>query len=252
MNFDLSDYRRHRSRYSKQLKSLSKEPVAQASLALILSLLTVSFFGIFAIKPTLVTIAELMRTIKDKKEVNGLLQAKIEALTMAQANYERIKPDLGEVEKMLPQEALFLRLVAEINLLAWENDVVLESGHFGDFIFINKGGEFVLKKDQKEQAEESSEEALTPEESLESEAIMAEMGAALEKKHDLSELTFSLGANGEYKNLKKFVGDLNNIDRIVVIESVIYDTEASGEEGAGLSVNLEVKAFYFEKDQFLP
>lgn len=247
-SFNLSDYRRQRSRYSKQLKSLSKKPVAQASLALILSLLAVSFFGIFAIKPTMVTIADLVKTIKDKEEVSRLLQTKIEVLTTAQVNYEKIRPSLAEIEKILPSEALFLRLLAEINLLAWENEVVLESGSFGDFIFINKSGEFVLEKNKKEAAKETPE----AKEALQPGAIPAEIGGSSGKEYDLSELTFTLRASGEYKNLRNLVVDLNNIDRIMVIESLIYDTEASGQEETSLSVSLEIKAFYFEKGEVLP
>lgn len=247
MDLNLSSYRRRRSRYSRQLKGLSQAPIAQASLALIFSLLTVSFFGIFAIKPTLVTIAELMRTIKDKEAVNSQLQAKIEALTIAESNYRKIKPKFEKLEKMLPQKVLFLRLAGEINLLAWENEVVLDSGRFSDFIFINKEGEFVLEKEEKEAAKETPEakEALPPEESLMPRAITAEIEGSSGEEYDLSELTFSLGASGEYKNLKKFIVDLNNIDRIMVIETVIYDIEASSQESANLSVDLKVKAFYF-------
>lgn len=221
MDFRLSSYHQYRRHYASKLEGLSKEPVTQATLVLIFSLLTVSFFAIFAIKPTLVTIAELIRTIKDKKTVSYQLQDKIEALSTAQINYEKIKPHLTKIEKLMPQEVLFLRLVSEINLLAWENQVVLESGKFGDFILIRKGGELIIER-EKEESEEATASA---------------------SENKLSELVFTLNVGGEYKNLKEFVKSLNKIDRLVVIEGITFDT-GEEEKGTSLVIDLKVRAFY--------
>lgn len=223
MNFNLSPYHQYRSRYGGRLKTLSQEPVAQASLVLIFSLLTVSFFGIFAIKPTLVTIAELMRSIRDKKEIKTQLQNKIEALTLAQTNYEKVKPHLEEIEKIIPQEALFLHLLSEINLVAWENRVVLEGGRFGDFVLVKTKEGLVIKEKDKE-------------------------ATASATKSPLDELAFSLSLSGEYQNLKKFLQELAKIDRLIVMEETIFQTE--GTEEVGLLVDLQAKAFYLGETSF--
>jgi len=220
MSPKLTSYRQYRSRYGKRLKTLSQRPVAQASLVLIFSLLTVSFFGIFAIKPTLVTIAELMRSIRDKEEVNIQLQNKIEALALAQANYEKIKPYLEDVEKIIPQEVSFLHLLSEINLIAWEKQVVLEGGRFGEFVLVRTEEGLVIKEEEQE-------------------------ATASATKTPLSELTFSLNLSGDYQNLKKFLGELAKIDRLIIMEETIFQTE--GTEEVSLLVDIQAKAFYLEK-----
>lgn len=225
-------YQRYRQDYRRRLKGVSQEPVTQATLVLILSLLTVSFFGIFAIKPTLITIAELIREIKDKEVIEQQLQTKIEALSQAQTDFEKLKPHLEAVEKVMPREVSFLRLLSEINLLAWENKIVLESGHFDRFSLVNKSGILVLE-------EETEKEPVAKREKKEKEEP--------EKEHGLAELAFTLVARGNYKNLKKFISDLNNIDRLIVIETTAIGTEKTEEEG--LALDLKAKAFYLKNGQ---
>lgn len=124
--------------YFLQLRNLSQKPVAKASLNLILSLLTVSFFSLFAIKPTIITIAKLIKDINNNKQINELMNKKIESLTQAQKNYQVLEKDLTFINNALPATIEFNRLASEINYLVYQNHLVLASANFGEFELLTK------------------------------------------------------------------------------------------------------------------
>src|SRR3989344_9056324 len=63
-------------------------------LTAILSLLTLSFFGVFAIKPTLTTAVSLHRDIQDLKALNAQYEEKITSIIKGQSAYEQIRDDI--------------------------------------------------------------------------------------------------------------------------------------------------------------
>jgi len=113
------------------------QPTTKASLALILSLLTVSFFGIFAIKPTLKTIAKLKKEVDVQKEIKEKLTKKINDLQNAEINFSSIQKDLIYLNRGIPQQAEFLKFAKQINYLAYTNNLKIVQGSFGEFSLIN-------------------------------------------------------------------------------------------------------------------
>lgn len=71
----------------QELEKFYEKPVAKVSLELILTLVTVIFFALFALRPTLGTMTELTREIEDKRKVNDELTKKLAALATAQGEY---------------------------------------------------------------------------------------------------------------------------------------------------------------------
>jgi len=59
----------------------------KAYLEILLSLITVSVFSIFALRPTILTIAQLIKQIGDKKATIAQMDEKIQALSKAQTLY---------------------------------------------------------------------------------------------------------------------------------------------------------------------
>lgn len=233
-----SRYANHRFGSQFKLKKLTEGPLVQAAVTVILSLFTVSFFGIFAIKPTLSTIAGLMREIKDKKIVSQQLDAKVEALSLGQTSYEKIKPYLERIENAVPAEALFLRLISEIKLLALEDQVALETASFDNFYLVNQGGDLV-----------SPQEAVPVDKKQEAKP---EEAKAKTQESKPNELVFSLSLSGDYKNLKKFVADLTKIDRLVLVEKSQFKTEPSqekDEKNQKLVLSLNLKSYYLKNEQ---
>jgi len=217
MAFDYrQEYHRYKLHYLK-LQSLATQPLAQASLTVVASLLTVILLAIFAIKPTLSTIARLTKEIQDKEKVNKQLITKTKALQKAQTTYEQITPEIPTIETALPPEPEFVKLEQEIEYLAWQRQVLLASGNFTGFVVA--GNE--------------------PEETRQKEVKKVEALAA-------KKINFNLIVGGRYQNLKEFIQDLENLDRLIVLESVNFtkDTEI---EGAELQLTITATAFYKPK-----
>lgn len=106
---------------SKLLLSLIpalKEKRTQAFTTLALTLATVSFFGLFAISPTLGTIADLQKQIEDSTFVHEKLQQKIANLTTLQQKYQQIQTQLGILHDAIPATLAIDLFVGEAHALA--------------------------------------------------------------------------------------------------------------------------------------
>jgi len=189
-NFDWqTEYHRYH-RYFTDLSRFYQSKKAKTYLGIILSLLTTTFFVVFAIKPTLVTIAQLIRQTKDQKEVEASLEKKINSLSQAQNEYLAVEPNLSLLEDALPQEPQAPLLIKQLEALASQNNVSI------DRLRIN---EFNLKKNSPPQSEKQP-------------------------------LTFSFAATGDYANLKAFLSSLANLRRIVLVESFSFQKKGVGEK----------------------
>ncbi len=73
------------------LQQFYEKPVTRVSLELFLSLTTVIFFALFALRPTLNTMSSLVREIEEKRVVDQELSKKIAALSTAQSDYYTYK-----------------------------------------------------------------------------------------------------------------------------------------------------------------
>lgn len=118
------------SRYPGALRHLREKKNIQAYALLTLSLLTISFFIVTAIRPTLRTIAGLVAELNEKKEIEKQLESKINNLSLARANYENAQQDLSFLDQALPVETEFTLLLMQIEDLAKENKVSLEGESF--------------------------------------------------------------------------------------------------------------------------
>lgn len=129
--------------YYGRLKILLQRPVARVSSLAALTIFTVVFFVSFAIIPTFKTIASLKREIEDAKIVEAKLQQKIHSLNQAETLYSQIAPDLEILNRVLPADPEFERLVWQLHWLVSKNRLTLVNGSFSefqpDFIPVNLG-----------------------------------------------------------------------------------------------------------------
>src|SRR3990167_11255024 len=123
MAFDYrSEYQRYRHYYTN-LSRFYQKPVAKVSIFVVISFMTVSFFSLFAIKPTLVTISELVREIEDKKIVNQQMDGKLNDLARAQSEYLAIQNDLPIIFTALPEDPAVAKLILTLELAAVRQQV---------------------------------------------------------------------------------------------------------------------------------
>lgn len=119
-------------RYFTDLSKFYQKKKVKTYTGIILSLITVIFFLFFAIRPTLTTIAQLIRETKDQKNVATEMEKKINNLSEAQVNYLSIEPELLLVEQALPKKPEVALLTKEIEALAKQTGVGITSLRFSE------------------------------------------------------------------------------------------------------------------------
>lgn len=92
---------------------------------LALTLIALSVFGVFAIGPTLSTIASLQKQLVDSQFVDRKLQEKITNLSLLQQQYQALTNDLPLILGAIPQTPTVTLLFAQLQSLASVNDVTL-------------------------------------------------------------------------------------------------------------------------------
>ncbi len=200
MVFDYKTQYHHYKRYFLKIRSLSEKPVTQISLALIMVLLTISFFSLFAIKPTATTIAKLIKEVNDSQEVNEKLVKKVESLYQAQKAYQAIESELTYINSALPQNANYINLASKINYLAYNHNLLISSSNFSEFDLINPN----------------------PDQNL---------------------LNLKLSVAGDFLSIKDFLNDLENLDRLIKINSIHF-TDKSEVEGAQIQADISGEVFW--------
>ena len=125
-------------KYYQKLEPAFKNRKTQAYLMAVLSLMTISFFGFFAIRPTLKTIAVLQRQIIDRKTLNEKLDEKINALILAQDEYRLIEADLPLIYTLLPEKPEFPLLMRLLENLTIQNSATISGIQFDPIVLYEK------------------------------------------------------------------------------------------------------------------
>lgn len=99
------------------LPSLKEEKTQKFS-TIILTVIALSFFGIFAINPTLSTIAKLRKELDDNNFVDQKLQEKINNLSSLQKKYNSMQADLPLIFAAIPQNSDIPIFAAQIQAIA--------------------------------------------------------------------------------------------------------------------------------------
>jgi len=175
---------------------------------LLLSLATVSLFAVFAIRPTLITIAELYKEIQGKKTTVAQLDEKIKNLATAQATYESQKDTITILDTAIPNEPKPDSFIRQLEGVIGQNTL--------NVLSINVEGATLMGTPR---AGGSSVEgaATLPEES--------------------SGLRFALNVSSAYPSLTSLLADLERLRRPIKIDSLGFNSSVTE---AGRELNLVV------------
>lgn len=94
-----------------------KEEKTQKFTTIVLTLVAVIFFGLFALSPTLSTIAQLQKELSDDQAVDQALQTKINNLSTLQDKYAQIEQDIPVVLSAIPQKPDVPLVMAQVQAL---------------------------------------------------------------------------------------------------------------------------------------
>lgn len=167
------------------LSAFYEKPIAKASLELFLSIAAVLFFAIFAIRPTLITMSDLVKEIEDKRELDKKLGQKIAALSSAQSEYLRLEPRLGVLDTNIPTNPNIIETLKIIEKLASDQKITINTLNIPD-----------VPKD-----------------------VAPDMGfASLERRN----LKFSVTVGGEFPAIRAFIGSLMTSQRSFLVEKITF------------------------------
>lgn len=201
---------------SKKQKQLSatllafyNQPIARVSLELFLTIGTVVFFALFAIRPTLLTMSNLIKELEDKRTLDTRLSEKIASLSTAQTQYIQLEPRLTLLDQAIPLQPQFYEAIAMIEKSASDNTLVLS---------------------------DLTLQTIPPE-------VVTE-DAKLQKRQFLS---FRVTVEGSYDSIKAFVTQLQGWRRLFTVENIIFSVEEERQQRK-LEAILTIYAYYYGAD----
>lgn len=166
-------------------------------LEIMLSLATVTVFSLFALRPTVLTISQLIKDNKTKEDIVAKLDEKTLALTNAQNVYEQETDNISAIKYAVPDQANVDSLIRQMELLASQNSVKILN-------FISEGVILVGKTQ-------------TPPVDSTLSSFPKNSGS----------VAFSITVTGDYASLFTFQKGLENLRRPIRIDSAKIFTVAS-------------------------
>jgi hypothetical protein len=109
------------------LNHFYQNPVAKVSLELFLTIGLVIFLAVFAIKPTVLTMSNLIREIDNKEKLERQLTQKVAALQTAQTEYISVEDLLPVLDEAISSSPEIIKNAKIIEKVATDNKVVIRN-----------------------------------------------------------------------------------------------------------------------------
>lgn len=194
-----SSMRRQRyHRYFVDLSRFYQKKQTRVYTGLVLTLLTTIFFLVFAIRPTLITIASLVKEIKDQRVIAEKLDKKIDDLNLAKKEYQQIEKKLYLVDQALPLDSNLTTLVKELEALAKKEGVSILSLQFEKINL--KGGQMVVTG----------------------------------QPENVPAVNFSMSVSGAYPQLNSFLDSLTQLRRVTLVDD--FTIQSKKEKALSLTI----------------
>lgn len=153
-------------------------------LEIILSLTTVIIFSVFALKPTALTIINLVKEIKEKEKTISTLNQKIGNLETARENYNQIETSIPKIISSIPDGPQPDNLIKQIEKMASKNSVGILGISIGEAPILNKD----------------------------------------DMKRDKLTVDISVNLTGPYLSLVSFIKDLENFRRPIKLDNLVINS----------------------------
>lgn len=210
------NYFRYKSYFLNIVNIYKQRKDLKMFLEVILSLITIAFFAIFALRPTLLTIAELVKDIEAKKQTVSKMDTKISNLQKAQDIMIQEEAKISLLRTAIPDKPSPEIFVRQIEGLVAKHSVNILGMSIGEAVLV--GEEKVQRK--------------------KTEVTELPLGAG--------SLSFSVSVTGNYQSIISFLSDLENLRMPVKIDAVNI-VSSNDEEGAGLVLVATGRIPYLKK-----
>ncbi len=181
-----------------------KSEMIFTSLTFIVALLLV----VFAIVPTVRTVTEINKEIKEKERITAALEAKIKALNELDNQFSANKETFKDISLIFPTSQNFSLFLANIDAIVTRNNFILNSIGFSEY---------------QDRSDESNKLKLLA----------------------LSPYSVRLSVKGSKMNLINFLKDLESLPMYPVVESITYSNDVDDQGNTDFSLGLRI---YHVKD----
>lgn len=193
------NYSRYKDFFLNVLRVYNTKPNLKIYLELVLSLLTIAIFAIFAIKPTILTIIDLNKEIKNKQNTITKLHQKVKNLQTANNLMQVESENLKFVDEAIPDFVDPKTFIQKVENIANLYSIKLTGLSISEVMIL---GNDQKKKDQKD--------VVLPE--------------------NANEEKFILTVGGTYPNLLLFVESIENFKQPIKVDSFSIKSSSIGEE----------------------
>lgn len=175
------------SKYSRDLRRYYQIPAVSVSLTLVLSFFVIAVFIAFALRPTIVSITSLKKTIEESQKTSQTLKTKVKNLQAASAQFESIQSMLPKLNASVPNKGVdYAGFVKAVEAMASQTGIMLDTESLGASILFSR----------------------------------LSSPFSHDKTHGAIELKYQIGATGSYPQLQLFLNELLQWERILMIESI--------------------------------
>lgn len=179
------------SRYYVYIKPVIGNKYVKSATPYIFSLLAIIIFVIFAIRPTILTIISLQKSIQDNQQTLDALEKKSRDLTDGKRNLENLDPNIKTlINTRLPDAVAVTTLINNLQITASKTASISALQVQPVTIYTNDSN--------------------------------------LNPKQSLGEILFSLNAQGSYTSLLQTLDNITKSSRLINITSVLLSKSAEG------------------------
>lgn len=172
-----------KNKYADLLPAL-KSQKAQQFTTIVLTLIAIIFFSLFAINPTISTIIELQKQIEDSQFVNQKLSEKIVNLGILQQKYVELSSDIPTILAAIPPTQNSADFAAQIQAMAQQQNITITQ------LMVTHIDLYSKKT-----------------------SVLKSVGGT-------TTFDFSLEVTGSYQQIKSFIKALSYFERIVSLENM--------------------------------
>lgn len=195
-----SGYLRYKRLFLNIAAVYNQRQDAKAFLELFLSLGAIAIFGLFALRPTLLTIAKLYREIQAKEEIVVQLNQKAQAFVQAQTIFNQERSRIELLSTAIPEKPTPELFVRQVEGLVGKHGVKILGLSIGKATLLGASTE---------------------------EAQMSKRGLPT----GAGSISFSLSAKGGYASLSAFLFGLESLRRPIKVDTFsINASETEGED----------------------
>lgn len=195
-----------KSRYYTYIRPLMRNKFARTYSSLIFSLITISIFSYYAIRPTVTTILSLQKSILEQTQVLTDLKSKVDNLVQGKKNYEEIPAETkSKMDSLVPADPNLTQIINGLTFAAQEAQATVSGIQFQPV-------DLTVQSNQ------------------------------VSKNAQVNQVEFTFNAQGEFPNLMRMLDIIKRLDRLISISSINFTQPLDG----SLVLSLTGKAYYLK------